>query len=143
MTNIREEVSNFVARHAYNLDRQANSDANGTTTPGDDMVRPEFGYESDINVVVRRGLPAASQARYGTQDLTVTPSDAYLASHEATQAFLRLPPAIRARFNSWAEILQADPKLLDELVQPPQASPEAPAASAAQTSTPASGTSPQ
>lgn len=131
-------------RHAHNLDAQANSDANGIEfNPLEDMTRAEFGYDADVNVLVKRGLPMGRQAQYGEQDLTVTLSDRHLAAHQAAQAFQNLPQAIRAKYRSWVELLQADPKDLEALTQDTPVTPEAPPASAGQTPSPASSPSPQ
>lgn len=123
-------------RHAFTLDVQANSDANIIElNPLDDMVRPEFGHESDINVLIKRGLSAARPSLYGEQDLTLTPSDRHLAAHEARAAFQRLPKAITDRFTGWVDLLRADPKALEELLAVPSPTSEAPPAPAGQAPT--------
>ncbi|WNK14106.1 MAG: internal scaffolding protein [Microvirus sp.] len=104
------------ARHAFDLDVQANSDSNGSSFTDEDTVRPEFAGEADINVLARRGLPVGPPSQYGLQDYTSTFHDRLLAAREAAEAFQRLPEAITSRFKSWSDILASDPALLEKLM---------------------------
>lgn len=136
--------SSHTFRHAHTLDAQANSDANGIDCSGDDKCRQEFGFDSDVNTIVaRHGVPLPSGSHFGEVDYTHDLHARMNASIAASQAFQRLPLAIRERYSSWVEVLAADPEELTALLKPAPATPEAPPAPAGQAPTPVSSPSPQ
>lgn len=79
--------------------------------PEDNRTRQEFKDEADINNVVARFYPfAPPQARvpqYGEQDMSLDLHGALMAVQEARESYALLPEALRAKFPTYTEFVNA------------------------------------
>jgi len=79
--------------------------------PEDDRTRQEFKDEADINNVVARFYPfAPPQARvpqYGEQDMSLDLHGALMVVQEARDSYASLPEALRAKFPTYTEFVNA------------------------------------
>lgn len=78
--------------------------------PREDRARQEFKDEADVNVILRRAGAGGFEPRpvqYGVQDFDWDLQGLYESAQVAAEAWAKLPERLRARYESWEELLPA------------------------------------